>query len=321
MSTALTTRPDTGFLVIDTFEQAIKVAEYVNKSALVPEAYRGKPADIVIAMQYGMELGLSPMQSLQSVAVINGRPSIYGDALPAIVMLSPDFEDIELQEPEGADPDHWVAVCTVRRHGRAPVVRRFSTADAKIAKLWGKAGPWTTNPKRMLMMRARGFGVRDAYPDRMKGLITAEEAIDITPIAATPPSEPRRISEANSTPSVDDTVWKASAQPVAPAAPPPPTAGSADQVWPGVKVLRTQWVDDGAGGFFWEITTTRGVLMTRDKGLGEEASTCADSDALLKVHYRFGKRMVRGKEERVHLLMKLELDETPEQPTLPTEGE
>ena len=68
MSTALTSRPDTGFLTIDSFDQAIKVADYINKSALVPDAYRGKPADIVIAMQYGMELGLSPMQALQSVS-------------------------------------------------------------------------------------------------------------------------------------------------------------------------------------------------------------------------------------------------------------
>lgn len=187
MSTALTTRHESalsapgGFVKIETLEQAMKFAEYIQKSSLVPDAYRGKPADIVIAMQYGMELGLSEMQSLQSVAVINGRPSIWGDAVPAVAMSHPDFEDINDPEPEGADPEKWKAVCTVTRRGRTPKTRTFSTQDAKTAKLWGKAGPWTTNPKVMLMNRARAFAVRAAFPDKMKGMITAEEAIDITP--------------------------------------------------------------------------------------------------------------------------------------------
>jgi hypothetical protein len=95
-------------------------------------------------------------------------------------------------------------------------------------------------------------------------------------------------------------------------------AASPDQVWTGVRVLDTKWVEDSSGGYA-EITTNKGVMMTRDKPRYEEAATAEGSDTLLKATYRFGKRMARGKEERVVLLMKLELDE-PEQGTLPTEG-
>ena len=72
-----------------------------------------------------------------------------------------------------------VATCEAKRRGDAePVVSRFSMADAKRAGLAGKTGPWTQYPKRMLQMRARGFALRDAFPDLLRGFVTAEEAQD-----------------------------------------------------------------------------------------------------------------------------------------------
>jgi hypothetical protein len=65
-----------------------------------------------------------------------------------------------------------------KRKGRTPVVFKFSVEEAKRALLWGKAGPWTAYPKRMMQMRARGFALRDAFADVLTGLITAEEAHD-----------------------------------------------------------------------------------------------------------------------------------------------
>ena len=64
------------------------------------------------------------------------------------------------------------------RRGQPPERRTFSVADAKRAKLWFKAGPWTTYPDRMPQMRARGFAIRDTFPDALRGVITAEEAQD-----------------------------------------------------------------------------------------------------------------------------------------------
>ena len=48
------------------------------------------------------------------------------------------------------------------------------------AGLWGKQGPWKQYPKRMLQMRARGFAIRDAFPDALRGMYMAEEVQDIT---------------------------------------------------------------------------------------------------------------------------------------------
>jgi hypothetical protein len=152
-------------------------SDMLANSSMVPRAYQGKPQDILVCVQWGMEMGLAPMQALQNIAVINGKPSVYGDALMALVQASPVCEDIEeFFEHEGTT--NPVAVCVAKRKGRKPVTARFSVEDAKRAGLWAKQGPWTAYPKRMMQMRARGFALRDAFPDVLKGMITAEEAQD-----------------------------------------------------------------------------------------------------------------------------------------------
>jgi hypothetical protein len=141
----------------------------------------------MLAIQHGSEVGLSPMQSLQSIAVINGRPCVWGDAAIALVKASPVCEFV--WETVEGDGDQMVAMCQAKRRGyeKATTVT-FSVADAKKAGLWGKTGPWQQYPKRMLQLRARGFALRDAFPDVLRGLITAEEAQDYPqPVVASEP--------------------------------------------------------------------------------------------------------------------------------------
>jgi hypothetical protein len=160
-----------------TITEAIQFSEMLANSTMVPKSYQGKPQDIMVCVQWGMELGLPPMQALQGISVINGKPSVWGDAMMAMVQASPVCEGIE-ESIEDEGTVNPVAICIARRKGRAPVIVRFSVEDAKRAGLWGKQGPWQAYPKRMLQMRARGFALRDAYPDVLKGLISTEEAQD-----------------------------------------------------------------------------------------------------------------------------------------------
>jgi hypothetical protein len=165
-----------GFLPT-TFSEAKTFAGELAASNLVPKAYAGKPLDILVAIQWGNEIGLAPMQALQNISVINGKPSVYGDAAMALVQAHPACEGVE-EFFEGEGTPNPIAVCIAHRRGRKPVTARFSVEDAKRAGLWNKQGPWTSYPKRMLQMRARGFALRDAFPDALKGLITTEEADD-----------------------------------------------------------------------------------------------------------------------------------------------
>jgi RecT family len=191
--TQLTTINRQGFAPA-TITEAMEFSKMLSESAMVPRAYQGKPQDIMVCVQWGYEIGLAPMQALQNIAVINGKPSVYGDAAMALVQASPVCEDIE-EYFEGEGTPNPIAVCVAKRKGRKPVVAKFSVEDAKRAGLWGKQGPWTAYPKRMMQMRARGFALRDAFPDVLKGLITAEEAQDYPDEAK--PKQPRDITPRN----------------------------------------------------------------------------------------------------------------------------
>ena len=164
-------------LALQTMAEAMTYAKMVANSEFAPKEFRGKPESCLLAIDLGSSIGLSPIQSLQSIAVINGRPTIWGDAALALVQSSAVCEYV--REYLEGDGDNLTAVCEAKRQGYpSPSVSRFSVADAKKAGLWGKSGPWTQYPQRMLTLRARGFALRNAFADALRGLITAEEARD-----------------------------------------------------------------------------------------------------------------------------------------------
>tara|TARA_R110000803_G_scaffold167765_2_gene231028 strand:+ start:228 stop:1241 length:1014 start_codon:yes stop_codon:yes gene_type:complete len=159
--------------------EAMEFSKILATSNMVPVAYKGKPQDILVAIGWGYEVGLQPMQALQNIAVINGKPSVYGDA--ALALVKADQRCAGVKEWIEGEGDDMTAHCLVKRRYNEDIeetVATFSVLDAKQARLWGKQGPWQQYPKRMLAMRARGFAIRDAFPDAMKGMITAEEAQD-----------------------------------------------------------------------------------------------------------------------------------------------
>ncbi|MDV3437318.1 hypothetical protein R1H25_17805 [Stenotrophomonas sp. C2852] len=172
-----------------TFEQAIQFCDYLAESDLVPKDFKGKPANCLIAIQWGAELGLKPLQALQNLAIINGRPALWGDAVIALVRSSPLCEYITEADDGGT------AVCRVKRRGESEEVRNFSMDDAKVAGLLGKSGPWTQYPKRMRQMRARAFALRDVFPDVLRGMPIAEEVMDIPQAGAASNEQPRAAIE------------------------------------------------------------------------------------------------------------------------------
>lgn len=170
------------------------------KTDMVPKAYKDKPGDILVAMLHGQEVGLPHLQALQSIAVVNGIPSIYGDAALAMVRASGKLDDFdEWIEVDGVRQDgpfpilKWaeegkniVAYCRSKRVGMARQrITSYSVDDAQRSKLWLRKGhngfetPWCTVPQRMLMWRARGWNLRDNFGDVLKGLAIYEEAMDI----------------------------------------------------------------------------------------------------------------------------------------------
>lgn len=163
------------------------------KSEIIPKEYINKPANILIAVTFGRELGMRWAHSLQCIAVINGRPSMWGDDVGAMVKNSDVFE----AERDEFDPakDGGTAYFHAKRKGQTWIVRSFSHEDAKRADLLSK-DTYKKYEKRMLFNRARAWAYRDAFQDVLKGMRIREEEQDFVETTAEKVYEdaPRRAS-------------------------------------------------------------------------------------------------------------------------------
>ncbi|NVZ61230.1 hypothetical protein HX867_03970 [Pseudomonas gingeri] len=201
----LTIKP-TFSLAPQNIDEALKFADYLANSDIVPKDFQRKPANILVAVQWGMELGLQPMQAMQSIAVINGRPSLWGDAVIALVRSSPLCEYVYETD------DGETASCRVKRVGEDEQTRTFSMTDAQQAGLKGKQGPWAQYPKRMRQMRARSFALRDVFPDVLRGMPMAEEVQDIPTERELNQSLPRKTEEPKALPVYPDSKLEESSE-------------------------------------------------------------------------------------------------------------
>ncbi len=180
-----------GNVVCASMRDVMNMARHYIRGGMVPRGLDGHTvveteSRVAIAIEFGINLGLSPLQALQSVMVTNGRPCLWGDAPMALVSQHPAFEGHKC-EWENHGTEELCCTFTVYRRvkGRSiPNPWTYGIPDAKRAGLWGKAGPWQTAPKRMLMIRARAFALRDAFPDALRGAGIHEEMDDVTITAA-----------------------------------------------------------------------------------------------------------------------------------------
>jgi len=182
-------------IVPQDFDQAFRLARAIYASGMAPKSL-DTVEKVTVAILHGMEVGLTPMAALQSIAVVNGMPTIWGDGMLALIRNSGLLEAIEESVEDDKDGP-TVAVCKVKRKGSGWTIQQFTRPEAVRAGLWKKQGPWTQYPRRMMQMRARAWACRDAFPDVLRGLAFTEEVQDITDVtgqgsATTTAPEPRR---------------------------------------------------------------------------------------------------------------------------------
>ena len=163
-------------LVAGNFEEAMKIANMLAGSKLVPQQYQGHPEDVLIACSWGESLGLKPLSALNAIAVVNGRPQLFGDALKALIMKHGTIE-------ENWDNEQGVWTMTAHRKGFPDVTWSYGYNDAIAAghvsynpqsNTFGlgarKSEAWVKYTKRMCQLKCRNFVIRDAFPDVIQGI-------------------------------------------------------------------------------------------------------------------------------------------------------
>ena len=172
-------------IVPQSFEEAWRVAGALAASGLAPKDLNTQEKVLAVIMA-GAEIGMPPFQALQSFAVINGRPALWGDGMLATVRRF----GVKVEEKLDGVGEDMIAICHVTRPDTGELISRaFSVADAQRAGLWKKAGPWTQYPQRMLQMRARAWALRDGCADMLRGMKMAEEVQDYEVVSNEPVHE------------------------------------------------------------------------------------------------------------------------------------
>ena len=187
-----------GYIVPQTVEEAARMAKAVIMGGFAPDSYKDKatghfdPNKVMLGIMAAMEAGLQPLYGLRQIAIINGRPTIWGDAAMALVQqrsLIDEYREEQIGTPPSDDnlakwPDDYGWKVTIRRKGqKGQYVGVFTVGMAKRARLWlnAKKAPWLEYPDRMLKIRARAFPLRDGFADALAGLAIREEVEDMAP--------------------------------------------------------------------------------------------------------------------------------------------
>lgn len=163
----------------------IEHAKIVAQSSLVPAEYRGKPADIVWAMDIGDALGVPYTQVMQSMVVARGKMTMSADLMGGVVRraghklrLRENGDSVTATLIRADDPDYEFTVT-------------WDKAKAQAAGLWGGRGPWQQYPRQMLRARAITEVCRQGASDALAGTIYTPEELESTP-TQNAPQEPAR---------------------------------------------------------------------------------------------------------------------------------
>lgn len=183
---------------------AVQKASLLAKSTVVPSAYRGNPANVLVALEYAGRLGASVLAVMQNLDVIEGKPALRATFLIGTVNASQRFTPIRFrwQGTEGADDWGCRAVAKDRDSGEECIGPLITIGLAKAEGWYQKRGSkWQTIPELMLTYRAGAWWTRIYCPELALGLHTTDEIEDIGP---SPRAHAQNVAAALAAPDPDE---------------------------------------------------------------------------------------------------------------------
>jgi len=175
---------DSGAFRAQTVQAQLALANVYVKSGTLPKGY-DTPEKVVAASQMAIELGLKPLTGLKNIAVINGTPSLWGDAPLALVKASGLLEYIDeffvdekqnkiCLENKNLDAVIFAAVCKSKRKTEPKeVVSIFTKKDVEKMGVGGR-DVWVKHFAIMIKRKARAINLKDNFPDILSGISIAE---------------------------------------------------------------------------------------------------------------------------------------------------
>ena len=171
------------------FEAGQRIAKMFSQSSLVPADFKGDIGSCLIALNMANRMGADPLQVMQSLYIVHGKPSFSSAFLIACFNRCGRFSTIRYRMEGDKGSDDWgcTAYSTELATGEVVEGVEVTIGMAKAEGWWSKkdkfgkeTSKWQTMPELMLRYRAATFLIRSVAPDIALGFPTTEEAIDIT---------------------------------------------------------------------------------------------------------------------------------------------
>ena len=167
--------------VIVNLREAYTLARVICNAGIIPDAYKGKPADCMIAIDMANRMNVSPLMVMQSLYVVKGKPSWSGQACMSFIQAHPDFTDVRPVYVENANTHDKGCYISAKRTSDGSVVKGVMvTIEMAKAEGWTKNQKWQNMPDLMLAYRASAFFARVYCPAVLMGVSVEGEIEDIT---------------------------------------------------------------------------------------------------------------------------------------------
>lgn len=169
-----------GAFSIQGFDHAQRIAKMLAESSLVPEIYRTKPANCLIALEMANRIGASPLMVMQNLHVIQGRPSWSSPFIIASINTCGRFTKLNFRKSGEGDDYGYEAFAKDKKSNEELVGPKITWKMVKDEGWLGKPGSkWKTIPELMFQYRAAAFFGRLHAPDVLMGMQTVEEVQDV----------------------------------------------------------------------------------------------------------------------------------------------
>lgn len=183
---------------LQSFELLQRAAKLFASSSLVPKEYQGNLPNCVIALNMAQRLGADPLQVMQNLYVVHGRPGWSSQFLIATFNQCGRFTAMKFEFFGEQGKDSWGcrAFATEKKTGERIVGSDITIKLAKDEGWFAKNGSkWKTMPQQMLTYRAASFLVRAYAPELSMGLQTQEELRDVGEVPLVTVTQASRLPE------------------------------------------------------------------------------------------------------------------------------
>ena len=187
---AINQQPTTTFKAntssVSFFQEKFEMAKQLSMSTLIPQQFRGKPADVLMAMELSEQMKMSLFVVTQNLDIIHGKTSWKSSFIISAINSSGKFKSNLRFEWRGTeDQNTWACRAWVIEHDNNKLFGTWVSIQMAINEGWfeKKGSKWKTMPEQMLQYRAASFFGRLFASDILMGMLSTEEIVDVEPIS------------------------------------------------------------------------------------------------------------------------------------------